>query len=68
MLESIKTIYADCQASVSVNGSYTDFFSIASGVKQGDVISPTLFAIFINDLVKGIKQLDMGVEISSDFK
>ena len=67
MLESIKTLYADCQASVSVNGSYTVFFSIASRVRQGDVISPTLFAIFINDLGKGIK-LDMGVEISSDFK
>ena len=67
MLESIKTLYADCQASVNVNGSYADFFSIASRVKQGDVISPTLFAIFIKDLVKGIK-LDMGAEISSDFK
>ena len=68
MLESIKTLYADCKASVSMNGSYTDFFNITSGVKQGDVISPTLFTIFIDDLVKGIKRLDLGVEIGSDFK
>ena len=68
MLESFKTVYADCKASVSMNASYTDFFSITSGVKQGDVISPTLFSIFIYDLVKGIKRLDLGVEIGSDFK
>ena len=68
MLESIKTLYADCKASVSMNGSYTDFFGITSVVKHGDVISPTLFLIFIDDLVRGIKRLDLGVEIGSDFK
>ena len=43
MLESIKTLYADCKASVSMNGSYTDFFGITSVVKHGDVISLTLY-------------------------
>ena len=47
---------------------YTDFFNITAGVKQGDVISPTLFSIFIDDLVKGIKQLDLGVEIDTNFQ
>ena len=64
--ESIKALYADCRASINVNDDYTDFFSIVSGVKQGDVISPTLFSIFINDLVKGIKELNEGVDISPD--
>ena len=66
ILESIKALYADCRASINVNDDYTDFFSIMSGVKQGDVISPTLFSIFINDLVKGIKELNEGVDISPD--
>ena len=66
ILESIKALYADCRASINVNDDYTDFFSIMSGVKQGDVISPTLFSIFINDLVKGIKELKEGVDISPD--
>ena len=35
MLESIKTLYADCKASASMNGSYTDFFSITSGGNKG---------------------------------
>ena len=68
MLESIKTLYAECKASVNVNGSYTDFFNITAGVKQGDGISPTLFSIFIDNLVKGIKELDLGVEIDTNFQ
>ena len=65
-MESIKALYADCRASINVNDDYTDFFSIMLGVKRGDVISPTLFSIFINDLVKGIKELNEGVDISPD--
>ena len=30
---------------------YTEFFNINCSVRQGDVISLTLFSIFINDLV-----------------
>ena len=34
------------------------FLNISSGVKQGDVISPTPFAIFINELCRGMKELN----------
>ena len=54
-LDTLKHLYTDCQAAVDVNGTYTAFY-ISSGEKQGDVISPTLFAIFINDLCQGMKK------------
>ena len=41
-LDTLKQLYTDCQAAVDVNGTYTAFLDINSGVKQGDVISPTL--------------------------
>ena len=36
-----------------MNGHLTDWFSITSGVRQGD-LSPTFFACYINDLAEKI--------------
>ena len=37
-LDTLKQLYTDYQATIDVNGSYTDLFYISSGVKHGDVI------------------------------
>ena len=42
---------------------HIQLFYISSGVKQGDVISRTLFAIFINDLCQGMNELNLEVKI-----
>ena len=34
LLDSIKKLYAECTASVNVNGCYTDLFDILCGVKK----------------------------------
>ena len=39
---------------VVLNDVSTDWFSCPIGVKQGDTISPTLFAIYINESGLGI--------------
>ncbi len=58
---AVKTIYEHVSCAVRVNGIYTDRFAVDLGVKQGCILSPTLFSICINDLAKAIKELDCGI-------
>ncbi len=47
-----------------LNSNVTDWFPIESGVHQGDSLSPTLFAKFINVLASEMK-LDIGIDIEN---
>jgi len=52
LYNSIKNIYSSTVSTIRINNKLTDWFDCATGVKQGCNLSPTLFAIFANDLVK----------------
>jgi hypothetical protein len=61
---SIKSIYKHSVSCIRINNKLTDWFDCKTGVKQGDNLSPTLFSIFINDLVKEINDLDLGIPLN----
>ena len=63
MYKAIKSLYDNVLCSVRVNGAHTEWFDVELGVKQGCILSPTLFSIFINDLAVEIKELGLGVDI-----
>jgi hypothetical protein len=52
-LEWLQYLYANSMASVLVGGQLSDAFPLNRGVRQGCPMSPTLFNIFINDILAG---------------
>ena len=54
-----KNVYTNSTASVRLNGNMTDWFSVNSGVRQGDSLSTTLFNIYLNDLAAKIKESNL---------
>ena len=59
----IDVLYDDVKAQVKFGGIETDFFDVHDGVKQGCVLSPVLFCIFIHEFTKLLQKHDVGVRI-----
>ena len=45
----IKNIYESAKSCVAVRGEMSEFFTCNTGVRQGENLSPLLFAIYLND-------------------
>ena len=54
-------MYTNQQCYVQWGDARSDTFKIFNGVKQGGVISPILFTIYINQLFQRLKQMGLGV-------
>ena len=50
----LRNLHADTQSRVLVNGHQSEYFPIQQGVAQGDPLSPTLYAIFENELLEKV--------------
>ena len=61
-LNLIKSLYDNVESAVKVNNDLTDWFEIQNGVKQGCILSPTLFSMLINDLAEDINTAELGVQ------
>lgn len=49
---------------MQVNNSRNSWFPTPCGEKQGDLLSPTLFTLYLNDLVQELKQAIDDVSLS----
>ena len=61
--KAISAMFLNPMSRVMLNEFTTNYFECPIGVKQGDCISATLFAIFINDLALEIKNCKIGIDL-----
>ncbi len=62
----IKALYRHQLAWIKINGYISEWFDISSGVRQGDSLSPTLFGLSSNDLIKEVKKLNLRVKVEEE--
>ena len=67
MLGVLKGMYADVSAFVKGVGRPSEEFAIANGVRQGSVLSPLLYNVFINGLIRELRSnACVGVEVQGN--
>ena len=63
MWRVIKKMYESSKNVVLLEEEKLDTFKIEQGVAQGCSLSPILFSIFINDLLKEVEQTGLGIQL-----
>ena len=62
----IKNLYLDTKCAVVIDGQITNWFTVNVGVRQGCLLSPTLFNIFLEYVMKELKSIQHTLELKSD--
>ena len=63
-IELLKCWYEKCTVQVRWNMSFSNVFSIKAGVRQGGVLSPALFAVYINIIIESLSKSGLGCIIN----
>ena len=58
-------MYEASRSTVLLEGEKSVMFNVEQGVVQGCSLSPILFSVFINDLLKDVEQAELGIQLSS---
>ena len=67
MLKAVQSFYIDSRACVRVRNDVSDWFPVNVGLRQGCVISPWLFDVYMDGVVREviIRVLGKGMELPS---
>ena len=64
-LEVLQSLYMENCMQVKVDDQLSDPFRVGVGLRQGCVLSPMLFSLYINGLIDDLKQIQCGVTSGS---
>ena len=60
VVRALLTWYSDQRVSVLWNGYQSSKFGVTNGVRQGGVLSPILFTVYVDDLLKELEENGVG--------
>ena len=66
LVEIIKNLYNKTECSIIAGGELTDWFPVNIGVRQGCIISPSLFNISLEYVMKGVKCLNRYFQLNEN--
>ena len=58
----MRALYDGTSCRVKVDNKQSDEFPVTSGLRQGCVMSPLLFSLYINTLIDTLKKHDCGIQ------
>ena len=62
----IEQLYEETECAVTINGHITDWFTVGVGVRQGCLLSPTLFNIFLEFVMQELESLQPSLKLDQD--
>ena len=65
-MRAVQGIYTNVECCVKINGKLTDWFKVSTGLRQGCLLSPLLFNLYINDLATILKETCTGISIAGE--
>ena len=56
LVKAVRSMYVNCEACVKVQGGTSDWFKVEQGVRQGCVMSPWLFNVYMDHILREAKE------------
>ena len=66
-LDIIISWYSDLSCRVKWGEHFSEWFAISAGVRQGGVLSPDLYCLYVDDLIDNLKKLGKGCHLFNRF-
>ena len=67
VIRALIVVYEDQYAWVKWGGTRSSIFPIINGTRQGSILSPALFAVYVDELLQELRSLGVGCHIAGVF-